>query len=65
MTQELFWARQGVSLSYIVAEDPAMQVHILENQSFRYEGVLRIIQRYFFLFLNEDICCDPSLEPEF
>ena len=26
-------------------------------------GVLRIIQRYFFLFLNENICCDPSLEP--
>ena len=27
------------------------------------EGVLRIIQIYFFLFLNEKICCDPSLEP--
>ena len=26
-------------------------------------GVLRIIQKYFFLFLNENICCDPSLEP--
>ena len=24
---------------------------------------LRIIQRYFFLFLNKNICCDPSLEP--
>ena len=22
-----------------------------------------IIRRYFFLFLNENICCDPSLEP--
>ena len=26
-------------------------------------GVLRINQRLFFLFLNENICCDPSLEP--
>ena len=26
-------------------------------------GVLRIIQRQFFLFLKENICCDPSLEP--
>ena len=25
--------------------------------------MLRIIQRQFFLFLNETICCDPSLEP--
>ena len=24
---------------------------------------MRIIQRYFFLFLIENICCDPSLEP--
>ena len=24
---------------------------------------MRITQRYFFLFLNENICCDPSLEP--
>ena len=33
--------------------------------SYAYEirGVLRIIQRYFFLFLNENICFDPSLEP--
>ena len=22
-----------------------------------------IIQRYFFLFLKENLCCDPSLEP--
>ena len=22
-----------------------------------------VIQRLFFLFLNENICCDPSLEP--
>ena len=28
-----------------------------------YEGLLKIIQRSFFLFLNENICCDPSLEP--
>ena len=27
------------------------------------EGVLRIIRTYFFLFLNKNICCDPSLEP--
>ena len=26
-------------------------------------GVLRIIQRYFFLFLNENMQFDPSLEP--
>ena len=26
-------------------------------------GVVRIIQRYFFLVLNENICCDPLLEP--
>ena len=26
-------------------------------------GILRIIQRYFFLFLKENICCDTSLEP--
>ena len=26
------------------------------------KGVLRIIQRYFFLFLKENIFCDPSLE---
>ena len=26
-------------------------------------GVLIIIQRYFFLFHNENIHCDPSLEP--
>ena len=26
-------------------------------------GVLRIIQRQFFLFLNKNICCDSSLEP--
>ena len=34
------------------------------SQSSRKEGVLRIIQfqRCFFLFLNEYICCDPSLE---
>ena len=24
-------------------------------------GELRKLQRYFFLFLNENICCDPSL----
>ena len=24
---------------------------------------MKIIQRYFFLFLNENVCCDPSLEP--
>ena len=24
-------------------------------------GVLRIIHRYFFLFFDENICCDPSL----
>ena len=24
---------------------------------------MRIIQRYFFLLLNKNICCDPSLEP--
>ena len=24
---------------------------------------MRIIQRLYFLFLNENICCDPSLEP--
>ena len=24
---------------------------------------MRIIQRQFFLFLNKNICCDPSLEP--
>ena len=27
------------------------------------KGVLRIIQDNFFLFFNENICCDPSLEP--
>ena len=32
-------------------------------QSSRQEGVLRIIQRELFLFLNENIYCDPSLEP--
>ena len=32
-------------------------------QSSRSERVLRIIQRQFFLFLNKNICCDPSLEP--
>ena len=26
-------------------------------------GVLRIIERSFFLFLNENISCNPSLEP--
>ena len=26
-------------------------------------GVWRIIQSYFFLFLDENICCDPSSEP--
>ena len=26
------------------------------------QGVLRIIQRYFFLFLNKNRCCHPSLE---
>ena len=25
--------------------------------------MLKIIQRYFFLFLNKNICYDPSLEP--
>ena len=33
------------------------------SQGSRYEGVLTIIQRQVFLFLNENICCDPSLEP--
>ena len=33
------------------------------GQSSRIEAVLRIIQRLFFLNLNENICCDPSLEP--
>ena len=32
-------------------------------QSSRQEWVLRIIQRCFFLFFNENIPCDPSLEP--
>ena len=26
-------------------------------------GVLKIIQRQFFLFPNESVCCDSSLEP--
>ena len=26
-------------------------------------GVLMIIQRYYFLFLYKNICCDPALEP--
>ena len=26
-------------------------------------GVLRILRNYVFLSLNENICCDPSLEP--
>ena len=35
------------------------------KQSSRQEGRegLKIIQRWFFLFLNENICCDTSLEP--
>ena len=32
-----------------------------EELQIRGEGQLRTIQRYF--FLNENICCDPSLEP--
>ena len=32
------------------------------TQSSRQEGVLRIIQRLFYLFLNKNVCCDPSLE---
>ena len=27
------------------------------------ESLLMIIQRQIFLFVNENICCDPSLEP--
>ena len=38
-----------------------MQLHVY--QSSRQDGVRRIIQRYFFLFLDENICCDPSLGP--
>ena len=26
-------------------------------------GIDELIGRYFFLFLNKNICCDPSLEP--
>ena len=33
------------------------------TQSSIKEGVLVIIQKYFFLFLKENICCDLSLEP--
>ena len=32
------------------------------NERSREESVLRLIQIYFFLFINENICCDPSLE---
>ena len=32
------------------------------TQSSIKEGVLMIIQKYFFLFLKENICCDLSLE---
>ena len=38
-------------------------VDIAQYQSSREEGVYLIIHRYFFLFFNENICCDPSLEP--
>ena len=33
------------------------------NTELQIRGVLRIIQREFFLFINENICYDPSLEP--
>ena len=36
---------------------------IMLQSELQVRGVLRIIQRQFFLFLNENICCDPSLEP--
>ena len=32
------------------------------DSQLRMRRVWRIIQRLFFLFLNENICCDPSLE---
>ena len=35
----------------------------LQKPELQIRGVMRIIQKYFFLFLNENICCDPSLEP--
>ena len=33
------------------------------NRASDKRGVLRIIQRLFFLFLNKNVCSDPSLEP--
>ena len=32
------------------------------NAELQIRGGMRIILRYFFLFLNENISCDPSLE---
>ena len=40
---------------------PADQLHGISE--LQISGVLKIIQRFFFIFLNENICCDPPLEP--
>ena len=41
-----------------------LQPHFDLESELQIIGVLRIIQiRSFFLFLNINICCDPSLEP--
>ena len=37
--------------------------NLLRLPELQIRGALRIIQRYFFLFLKENICCDTSLEP--
>ena len=39
------------------------KVGITEESELQIKWVFRIIQRFFFLFLNKNICCDPSLEP--
>ena len=36
---------------------------IIQNRALDKRGALKIIQTYFFLLLNENIHCEPSLEP--
>ena len=50
-------------MSFLLATKIRSHHFKVTSQSSRYEGVLRIIQRIFFLFLDENISCDPLLEP--
>ena len=61
------WICEDIAHAQSISQTMSMIAQLLYTwntfQSSRYEGVLRIIQRYFFLFLHENISCDPSLEP--